>query len=425
MKVAIVGGGWAGLAAAVEAVRAGHAVTLFEAARTLGGRARALPLVPAAGGQAAATVDNGQHILIGAYVQTLRLMRLVGVDPERALLRMPLRLTFPDGSGLRLPDWPAPLDVLAGIAGARGWSWRDRLSLLRCAAAWQRGGFRCQPAATVADLCTTLTPRVRSGLVDLLCVAALNTPAERSSGQVFLRVLQDALFGPRGSSHLLLPRTDLGALFPEAAAQWLRRHHARVRTGHRVDALQAAGTGGWRIGDESFDQAVLACPPWQALSLAEASGRAAPEWLARTRALEHTAIATVYAQSGAGLPQALLALHSGPGAPAQFVFDRGRLGGPPGLLAFVASASAGTRDALQDQVLAQGRRQLGLGRLQAVQTVQEKRATFACTPGLLRPALRVGPALTACGDYIDGPYPATLEGAVRSGIEAAAALTGP
>ena len=93
------------------------------------------------------------------------------------------------------------------------------------------------------------------------------------------------------------------------------------------------------------------------------------------------------------------------------------MGGPPGLLAFVISAAQGERQALQAAVLAQARNQLGL-RLQAVQTVVEKRATFACTPGLGRPNQHIAPGLLACGDYVAGPYPATLEGAVRSGISA-------
>jgi hypothetical protein len=92
------------------------------------------------------------------------------------------------------------------------------------------------------------------------------------------------------------------------------------------------------------------------------------------------------------------------------------------LLAFVVSASTLARDALQTQVLAQAQQQLGLN-LQAVQTIVEKRATFACTPGLLRPALQIAPGLLACGDYVAGPYPATLEGAVRSAVAAVAALT--
>jgi hypothetical protein len=114
----------------------------------------------------------------------------------------------------------------------------------------------------------------------------------------------------------------------------------------------------------------------------------------------------------------MLALRSAPDAPAQFVFDRGQLGGPEGLLAFVVSASDGSRESLQAAVLAQAERQLaglGLPALQPVQTVVEKRATFACTPSLVRPPQAIAPGLLAAGDYVDGPYPATLEGAVRSG----------
>ena len=114
----------------------------------------------------------------------------------------------------------------------------------------------------------------------------------------------------------------------------------------------------------------------------------------------------------------MLALPTTAEAPAQFVFDRGQLGGPAGLLAFVISASQGEGALLTARVLAQAATQLGL-QLQAVQTIVEKRATFACTPGLQRPGAVIDDGLLACGDYIAGPYPATLEGAVRSGLAAA------
>ena len=113
----------------------------------------------------------------------------------------------------------------------------------------------------------------------------------------------------------------------------------------------------------------------------------------------------------------MLALHGSADAPAQFVFDRGQLGGPAGLLAFVVSASVGDKALLSAQVLAQGQAQLGL-ELELVQTIVEKRATFACTPNLQRPSANPHPHLSVCGDYIEGPYPATLEGAVMSGIQA-------
>ncbi len=427
MKTAIIGGGWAGTACAVEAVRAGHAVSVFEAARNWGGRARALAATLPGGERV--TLDNGQHILIGAYTASLELMARVGVDPRAALQRVPLDLRFPDGSGLSLPNLPAwldhatrriaPLDVLAGVLGARGWSWQDKLSLLRTSMRWQRQRFACAGHATVADLCATLTPRVRAELVEPLCVSALNTRAEAASGQVFLRVLDEALFRTPGGSQLLLPRVDLGALFPDAAARWLQGHGARTALGQRVRSIEG-GRSGWRVDGEAFERVVLACPPWEAARLA---ADIAPAWSATADALAHEAIATVYLHGAdAALPTPFLALHCTPEAPAQFAFDRGRLGGPRGLLAFVISASGDDRELLQRQVIAQARDALGLAGLAPVRTVIERRATFACTPGVVRPPMQVAPGLLACGDYVDGAYPATIEGAVRSAIEAAAAL---
>jgi len=417
MKVAIVGAGWAGCAAAVEATRLGHQVTVFEASRTAGGRARRV--MGNVAGQPTA-LDNGQHILIGAYAETLRLMKEVGVDEAASFLRLPLTMQFPDGSGLTLPDWPAPLDAVVGILNAHGWPWADKLSLLKVALGWRLGGFACPPGQSVSDLCRDLAPGPMAALIEPLCVSALNTPPERASGQVFLRVMRDALFAQSGGSNLLLPRVDLSALLPNAALAWLAAHGGTTRLGVRVQAIASASTG-WSVDGEIFDCVNLACPPNEAARLVENSGaETTGAWLALARGLRHEALTTVYAHApGIRLRQPMLALTSSPAEPAQFVFDRGQLGGPPGLLAFVISASNGDSATLTRQVLAQATRQLGLADLRPVQTIVEKRATFACTPSLQRPAARIAPGLLACGDYIAGPYPATLEGAVRSGLEAA------
>lgn len=437
MKIAIVGGGWAGLAAGIAATEVAHNATLFEASHALGGRARAL-LGTMPDGQSV-TLDNGQHILIGAYSETLRVMQTVGVDTATALLRLPLTLEFPDGTGLRLPRWPSPLDVLAGVAGARGWNWRDKASMLRAAAQWQMRGFRCADQTTVADLCQTLSPTVRATLIDPLCVSALNTPAHRASGQVFLKVLHDSLMGGKGASNLLLPMVDLGTLFPDAAAHWLRQRGAVIHMGHRVTHMENQAANRWRLNGQDFDAVVWATSSSNAAQALTEYAQAAPDsiapriknWATTSAQLQFEAITTVYAHApNVRLPHPLLALRSDDKeAPAQFVFDRGQLGGPQGLMAFVVSASTGDRGALQTQVLQQAQRALSpwlKGQpLQAVQTVVEKRATFACTPGLQRPPARIAPGLVACGDYIAGPYPATLEGAVRSGIQAIKTLETP
>jgi hydroxysqualene dehydroxylase len=424
-SVAVIGAGWAGCAAAVEATRLGHAVTLFEASRIPGGRARRVDGL--LHGQPV-SLDNGQHILIGAYSETLRLMAGLGIDPQTSLLRLPLTLQFPDGSGLKLPAsryLPAPLDAFAGILRARGWSWADRLSLLKVALGWQLNGFRCASEQSVSDLCSGLTAATMAQLIEPLCVSALNTPADRASGEVFLRVMHDSLFAERGGSNLLLPRVDLSALLPDAALAWLSANGGSSQLGVRVQGITRVSQR-WQIAaqsrsqpDDGFDCIVLACPPSEAARLVESSGLAADTWLSQTRSLRYEALTTVYAHApGARLSQPMLALPATAHAPAQFAFDRSQLGGPAGLLAFVVSASQGEGAALTARVLAQADAQLGL-QLQAVQTIVEKRATFACTPGLQRPAAVVAGSLLACGDYIAGPYPATLEGAVRSGLGAA------
>jgi hydroxysqualene dehydroxylase len=432
MKVAIVGAGWAGCAAAIQATRLGHQVTLFEATRLTGGRARRVDITH---NDRNWVLDNGQHILIGAYSETLKLMADVGVDEKAALLRTPLTMQFPDRSGLQLKNVPAPFDAALGILMARGWSWRDRTSLLAAAARWQLGKFACHPQTSVASLCATLTPRVMAMLIEPLCVSALNTPASRASGQVFLRVMRDALFSASGGSNLLLPRVDLSALLPDAALAWVRRHGGEVRLGCRVQTLEKTGRQ-WRLTSaaqttepavDEFDAVVLACPAHTAAKLV--AGAALPDlvlipaWINAANDLTYEAITTVYAISdGRPLALPMMALASSSTCPAQFVFDRGQLGGPAGLLAFVVSASTGDAALLASQVLAQAQMQLGLQGLELVQTIVEKRATFACTPGLVRPGATIAPGLLAAGDYVEGPYPATLEGAVRSGLHAASLL---
>ncbi len=438
MKLAVVGAGWAGMAAAVEAASSGLDVTVFEATRTLGGRARALNTEKPDG--TPITLDNGQHILIGAYSETLTLMQRVGLDLPQVLKALPLSLPYPDGTGLQTPAWaarwPAPLDALAAIATARGWRWSERMALIRASMGWQMAGFRCEPTATVENLCENLPDRVVQELIEPLCVSALNLPSSNASAEVFLRVMRDALFG-RGAagfsaSSLLLPRTDLTRLFPAAAEQWLQRHHGnttRIHTSARITGLQNHA-GRWRLTgdgiDETFDRVVWATPASVAAQtlLAHADdNEALASWALSAHALRFTAITTVYAWApGARLSAPMLALRAEPdehAAPAQFVFDRGQLSpDDTGLLAFVVSASSGERDELQARVLQQGQRQLGLT-LQPLITVVEKRATFACTPALERPAALMAPGLFAAGDYVQGPYPATLEAAVRSGVAAA------
>lgn len=238
-KLTIIGAGWSGLACAVAATQAGWQVELFEAANEAGGRARSLEQR-----FASVPLDNGQHILLGAYRDTLALMRTVGVNPDDVLLRLPLDLRTADGLGFKLPIGLYPLKklfvnlaatwkLMVGVSFAKGWGTQDKWRLMQACWRWQVAGFSCEVSWSVSQLCeaSQLTPRVMRGLIEPLCLSALNMPMDGASAAVFLRVLQDAMFSGAGSSDLLIPKKDLGALFPQACLKWLRQHGAQIHLG--------------------------------------------------------------------------------------------------------------------------------------------------------------------------------------------------
>jgi len=216
-RVAVVGAGWAGLAAAVTLAERGVPITVFEASRSLGGRARRVVID-------GVDLDNGQHVLIGAYGECLRLMRLVGADPERLLMRMPLELRYADGFHLRAPRLPYPINLGLALLGAKRLSFAEATSTVRFMASLRLRNFRIEPDRTVAKLLDQQgqAGAPRSHLWEPLCVSALNTPVAFASAQVFANVLRDGLTGSRESSDFLIARSDLGKIFPEPAAEYVK-----------------------------------------------------------------------------------------------------------------------------------------------------------------------------------------------------------
>jgi hydroxysqualene dehydroxylase len=427
-SVAVVGGGWAGCATAVGLARAGCEVTLFEASRTLGGRARAVDV----GGH---TLDNGQHILLGAYRETLRLLRLVGIDPANAFLRLPLQMRYPPGSGgmdFIAPRLPAPWHMAVALLKAKGLERGDKLALARFTTSARWMDWQLNVDCTVSELLERFdqTERLARLMWHPLCLAALNTPPERASAKVFLAVLRDSLGARRAASDMLLPRLNLGALFPEAAARYLASHGGTVRTGVRIDALARDGEQ-WLLDATRFDAAVLATPPQQTARLLEGL----PDTAALARqlaAFDYEPITTCYLQyaQDVRLAQPLYALDDTHGW-GQFVFDRGQLDqGHGGLLSVVISASRAAAELEQTELAAAVAGQLaGVLRLPAVsaplwsRVISEKRATFACVPDLPRPDNATClPGLALAGDYTASDYPATLESAVRSALGATSAI---
>jgi squalene-associated FAD-dependent desaturase len=442
-SVAVVGAGWAGCGAAVELAGAGCRVTLFEAARTLGGRARAVEVH-------GHKLDNGQHILLGAYAETLRLLRKVGIDPKAALLNLPLQMRYPEGSGgmdFVAPRLPAPLHMAAALLRAKGLAAADKMALARFSTTARWMGWQLHNDCSVSELLERFDQTAR--LVQLmwrpLCLAALNTPPERASARVFLAVLRDSLGAARSASDMLLPRLDLGEILPASAARYLASHGGTVRCGAKVGAIARQG-GQWRVdasghavdGNASmlFDAVVLATPAPAAATLL--ASLPLDELVQQLSAFEHEPITTCYLQYGPdvrlGLPFHALLDDPAAGHWGQFVFDRGQLDpGHAGLWSVVVSASseaaalgqAALAQALAAQLAAVFRRPQ-LANPAWSQVITEKRATFACTPGLQRPANATGlDGLALAGDYTASDYPATLETAIRSGAAAARAIFAP
>ena len=442
MNVAIIGGGWAGCAAAVALARAGHRPALYEAAPALGGRARCvvrdgLPL------------DNGEHLLLGAYTETLALAAGVRDAGEASAFTIaPLALRpFGERATQRLSfvarQAPGPLGLLAGLAGAEGLGALDRARLAAWFVAQKRAGWRCDRRTTVAELLSTQPPRLRDELWYPLCVAALNTPAPRASAQIFLNVLRETFGAGAQATTLVTPRAGLAEAIPDACARWLAAQGHALQTRARVrivaahaDAvrLELAGT------QHRADAVIVAVGPHQlAAAFAPEFARTEP---AVQRALECVAgfeyqpITTLYLGFDAPLPlgRALLRLEHGPG---QWIFDRSDVlrraaAVPPGVRALAsvvisASGEFGALDhaTLADCVDAQLRTlEPSLPKRVYSQVIAERRATYAALPDLTRPdAGRLAARVYLAGDYTYGDFPATLEAAVRSGRLAAEAVS--
>jgi squalene-associated FAD-dependent desaturase len=434
-RTAVIGAGWAGLAAASALRDAGDEVYVFEASHTPGGRARRVDAT-----EWPAPLDNGQHILLGAYTECLALMRRLGRDPERLLMRRPLHIERTDGSfRLHAPRLPAPLHAAWALARAQGLGWAARWAAVRMMRALARQRWAAPAELSVAALLRlhAQPEAVVAMLWEPLCLAALNTPVVQASAQLFVRVLGDALGGKRRYSDLLLPRCDLSELWPDAAAARCKmRYGVTVRT---LTPLRPGAGPAFDVGGERFDAVVVATPPAVAQRLLQPYAITPDEQalcLSLTR-FSYSPIATLNLRLAAPwrLPQPMMMLaeDAARGHDGQWVFDRAALAGRDdyGELAIVVSAAERLLDRDREQtaqaLIEQLRQQCG--RLAPMPAVRDsllyvdKRATFEALPDMPRPSNRTPwPGLVLAGDWTDTGYPGVLEGAVRSGAQAARQL---
>jgi squalene-associated FAD-dependent desaturase len=440
ITIPIIGGGWAGCAAALTLARAGYRIALYETAQDLGGRARrvvrdGLPL------------DNGQHVLLGAYAETRRSLASVdGNGDQSPFVQVPLEIspfaeTQRDAIALRAWRWPPPFALFAGLMSARGLSWPDRVATARWFAALRKCAYRVDAGMTAAELIAAVPTRARERLLMPLCLSALNTPPVRASAQAFANVLRVAFDGAEGASDMLLPSTDLAGLYPDTVARRLAADGHAIHLRAEAAIVDAAG-GSIVVRSERAEirapAAIVAVAPHQlsrAFGPAVRCDDAIAHAIRQVDRLEWEPIVTVYLgyAESVDVPAGLVQLDDTPG---QWIFDRrdvlARAGADaPTLAALLAIVISGrgahtshTNDALTHAVDAQLRRlRPALPRVTWSQVITEKRATYSCTPTATRPHPgRLTAGIYLAGDYTDQEFPATLEAAVRSGRIAAEEL---
>jgi len=418
--VVIIGGGWAGIAAAIHLTNHHIPVTLVEAAEQLGGRVRMVMFddLP---------VDNGQHIALGAYRNFLELLTIIGVEERFVLSRLPLSLTVKGNDGtvsLTAPKLPAPFHLLIAFLKAEGLTASDKLKTM---ANWLRLiGSEAYSDMTVTELlrCTGQSEKVTHYLWNPLCIAAMNTHPDIASARVFQRVLKDAFMRRRADSDILLPRYDLGRVLPQPAMDWFASKGVNVITGRRVKIIE---TDNNQVTGVSLDnmtiatnQVVIATGPSACASLIESIDSLQPVHKAISQ-LKYEPIATVFLKykKAVLLNPTMLGLADNV---TQWIFDR-RITSHPKMVAAVISADGEharmSKDELTQIVINDIQAQTPL-RDEPVDSmvIREKRATFSATPEAetLRPDNKTD--LAGCwlaGDYTSTGYPATLEGAIISG----------
>lgn len=423
-RVAIVGAGLSGLAAALCLLQRGYLVSLFEAAPQAGGRARSVT-------HTTTMLDNGQHLCLGAYRHTLALLQAAGVDATQVFKRTPLALHMHDGAqrmSLVAPRClPAPLHLLWGLLTARGLDGRSKWQAIRWMYHLKQQAFVCPETTSVEALLQQgqQTPSAIRTLWEPLCLAALNTPIRLASAQVFLNVLQDSFQRKRSDSDFLVFKGDLGQTLIQPLQARIQALGGQLVTRTSVTSIvpTAQGFNVVTTAQTHAVEAVLVAVGPHQLKTLQGLPVAPPSF-------DYQPITTLYLQFSpeTRLPHAIMGLCHGQ---AQWVFDRGQCCDQPGLLAVVISAHPPLTDkaALLTQCIAELNLALSAYHMQLPsqpawsQVITEKRATFSCNTQLQRPTtLTPYPQLVLAGDYIAGRYPATIEGAIESGFQAAQAL---
>lgn len=430
--VVIIGGGLAGLAAAVGLSSRGVACRVLESRQKLGGRASSF-IDPTNGEE----LDNCQHVSMGCCTNFAHFMRTIGAE---RLFRRETSLTFIDSTGrssvMKAAPLPAPLHLLPSLATLHWLSVSERMRLL-----WGLSSLLRTPSSQLRGIKLSdwleryhQTPRICQGFWHLVLVSALSESLDRIDASYARKVLLDGFARNRTGWEVLIPVESLTRLNDELAAEYLTSCGVTIDRSSPIERLRLdqdlVTSVIQRTGEEiPVEDVIVAIPPYRLSSLLEASGIGPTGWPDLTR-IETAPIASVHLWFDRPLtllPNAVLVDRL-----SQWMFNRSVGPTEPGVPWYcqvVISASRDIESVDQSAIVTQVANELRQtwpeareAELLRGRLVVERRAVFSVTPGIdqLRPAQQSPISnLQLAGDWTQTGWPATMESAVRSGYLAA------
>jgi squalene-associated FAD-dependent desaturase len=443
MRAVVVGGGLAGITAAIALAQAGAEVTLLEAKPRLGGATMSFT-------RDGLAIDTGQHVFLRCCTAYRGLLDRLGMAAHAPLQpRFDITVVSPEKRArMRRRRAPAPFHMLPALLGYPFLSFSERSRISRAALAFKRLK-EADPKTDEIRLGDWLAAhgqddRTRRVLWDLFSISSLNIPGDDASLALAAVVVKTGLLGDAGAADIGVPALSLGELHGAAAARLLDKLGASVRLSTKVAAIGPNGAGGFliRLADDAengevlaADVVVLAVPHEQAARLIPA-GALPQESVDGWAGLGAAPIVNLHVRYDRKVMDVPFA--AAVDSPVQWVFDRTRISGmhARGDDGQYLAVSLSAADPYVNMSVAELREMFvpALADLfpeARVATVteffvtRERRATFRQVPGTarLRPKSATAlPGLALAGSWTDTGWPDTMEGAVRSGLNAVIAL---